>query len=986
MNILKTLVSTTQSVKSYNTAAPIELEILFQCIKDGKIFNSCNLKHQVSKIRELKISGGDEEQIKREKLKLPSVRVGVYQPNNMRKTQPGILTGLISFDLDHVGGILEIERVKSILVNEKDLTPIAAFKSPSGEGLKLIYITNIPRINSRVGELEFKRGWEKIATAINNILERNSIDITVDPAPKHPSSAFFASYDPEIWFCTNPTLIEIPPSESSSSVSQFTHHTQANPNKNTLPKEKKDKQNTNRTVSKHPIENFGNLLNLNQVKTSKALTLIQAYLNTPIGVGERYKKFFKTSLGLARLGIPIGELVGILKMLDYDQSRDIDGVLESINKYLPKGPTNEKGDYLLHINQMKCGTQQIEVSRWIREAGEKIMESINKYSVTQLTSPTGTGKTTFCLQDIPKVWQGRIFMAVPLVSLRDQIGSVLLKGDYSFQILGDGDVLNAKSKIVVASFEKMSSVLHHLKEKDLLIIDECHLVASSFRAASTSKLLAHMTQSKHKTLLISATQTDLTQTLSKIYPSFNSIKLFVKNKKSFDLKVWKTPDVHQSVMIRCEELLKENRSQKILVFRDDKDALHNYQKYLNERGISSTILSSDEKDTQNFKNVINGAPIQENVLLATSTVSVGVDLKGVDKILISGKIEASSVVQIGDRARNGQQVEMFISNNSKTQKNFFRFHDTFWDTYLNKVHAWLNAERLRIDLLFEDPSFWDVQNYLGALNQSFSVSIAPNTPTPLHKILRADKKLKLTINEQGILSNIYHLELRNEANLDYYMFKLETLYGISVKVETEKPASNKNNNIEKSKLDVWGELNKVVSQKGELDIEEIEFYVKGLGLSEKQSIEILEEIFRRLDFLRENRLKIREYIFVKDFNQIQYLTSIKKNPDFHPVEKAVAKVLQEENIQILFVDDMRKIVENIDLKDTRATHHQTSLLELGAEGLAKFFRRFLEGKNSRRLNPYTKRQSRCLVLSDQKILWDGLKERVYYGDNQLAIG
>jgi len=884
---------------------------------------------------------------------------------------------LISFDIDHLGNIETINRTKVIL-SEAFYKPVTMFISPSGDGLKLVYWTNLARVDSKTGESDFKKAWDLIALSINKTLEENGLDVKVDQAPKNPSSSMFASYDPELWINPDPSIVKI---EDLARYSNEIEYKKVDAQTKAI--EKQVKYKTKAEVSIKPsLGDFDRLLEgLTSRRKSKALNAIQGYLETPIGLGKRYNAFFKAVSCIAHLGLSKERIIEIMTLLDYDQSRDISAVLQSLYKYgfFNRTATNQplqalqsSSVYQEHLNTLKKANQTIQINRFVSEASEHIFKSVQDHHVTMVMSPTGSGKTHFCLKDLPKNYtQGRIFFAVPLISLREQVSAYL--DHKTSQILRDGEALKQYKRLIILSYEKLASILPQLGKQDLLIIDEIHLFSSTFRSNATSKILNHIKERESKALMLSATGHEVSSVLSEVFSSsFNSLSLEAKEKKPFNLKVIKTASILDSVVSSCIDKLKDKPNAKILVYKDDIADLHEIESKLKDKAISSLILTSSHKDTETFRNIFNGSAIpKESVILATGVVSVGVTLPFIDHIIVAGKVSTASLIQVADRGRRGQDVEMLISTNQRKAKDLVNcFEDTYIKTYLERAQRFVSFENERLKLLYgDDLSPWDIEDYIKATHHTLKTSSAKHASEPLHGILAASKKGQggIIVNIQGMLSNLGSIEARNEASWDYYFSKLKTLYGIEAQIceaiEAEKEGK-------KEKVSVWDILKEKIGDE-EVTIERVEETIKSMKISERQKDEIIEELQRRLSFLSSSELSPSYALLdAKEWTHFMHMVSINKAPMLHPLEIALAEKVRPQTP--LFIEDMRELVGSLDLKGVGAEHLKEAILELNNVGLGKLFRRLFSGRDSKRINPHTGKQARCLLI--EMPLWCELKQ------------
>ncbi len=69
---------------------------------------------------------------------------------------------------------------------------------------------------------------------------------------------------------------------------------------------------------------------------------------------------------------------------------------------------------------------------------------------------------------------------------------------------------------------------------------------------------------------------------------------------------------------------------------------------------------------------------------------------------------------------------------------------------------------------------------------------------------------------------------------------------------------------------------------------------------------------------------------------------------------------------------MQELVGSLDLKAVGAEHMKDAILALNHVGMGKLFRKLFLGRDSKRINPHTGKQSRCFYLEYPQ--WTQLKE------------
>ena len=161
----------------------VSVRAVIQKIRSG----SRNLDIRTKRLRELQKN--DTEKYQKSKLSLPGA---TFSGNFRKRRRTELIThsGLICLDFDHI----DARDVKSQLMQNPAV--LAAFISPSGEGVKAIFRIDPIPTDAR----EHKLAWTAIKESLSDLSE-------IDESAKDVSRLCFLCYDPDIY--VNPDAIPV---------------------------------------------------------------------------------------------------------------------------------------------------------------------------------------------------------------------------------------------------------------------------------------------------------------------------------------------------------------------------------------------------------------------------------------------------------------------------------------------------------------------------------------------------------------------------------------------------------------------------------------------------------------------------------------------------------------------------------------------------------------------------------------------------------
>jgi hypothetical protein len=993
--------SSTDAVTTKTVGGPISLADLLHCLSGG---NSA-VKSKVEALRTLVKLEADKEQILRVKKSLPAI-----YPHILFKKKGSLkagnsdfdLTGLVHVDIDGKSSS-DAVWIKNKLMGMSP-TPLLAFLSPSGTGVKCIFATDLAKIHDGSSEAiggsaetkkhNFKRGWSFLKDKVNATLETR---FTVDTAPSSTNSTFFCSYDPNFYLNLDAlnTPIELDstpdikfrktksPSNSSMTEPTLTTSTNSSANSASTPKLKKMGLAHMCTDAPKVLQTIDKIIGatLPSSNRKKAESAVKSYLETPIGMGKRHSAFFTASVHLTHCGLSKSMLADVLDVLDYDQSRDPDDVMDQLEKY---GLLNKKVQALApidaiksHLSDLMTVDKTLLVDQWLSDAKDEILDVLHSHKITMLDGSTGIGKTRFCMETLPGLWGGRIFFACPTTVLRDQIAYNAASPDIQF--LEAEHELSPTAKVVVTTYEKLVYTTKHWSPCDLVIIDEVHLMELGFRHFASKILMQEAVESPPKFLIMSATGQGLGCTLKRfVGDQVCVLKVRKKQVKdlSIDIKICKSP-IDRAIDATKAELVRDPNA-KVLVYRNSLDDLDEIAKII---GPDALVVSSETKSTDpRVEGMFKGVEPKERVICCSSLVEIGVNLPSLTKILVSSgsgpQIQVSNIIQISDRARRPVPVEWFVSKSHDSIQRLGHYSESFLKKYKEIVDAWVRVESTRLPLAVgtkKAKNFQEVLAYIKSSDDSVSAHTATNTEFPVVSCLYAKNDGQLSWGVQGVLEHVADMEKLAESSLSYKIAKLETVFGAKITVSTCADKANP-----KAQEDsVWQQLAAMSFDFASDDInQQLSQGVVSLNLRKKREKDLEHNLFKRIFTLHQAGLDLESYIFLAegDWESLQHMLSIKANPHLHPLERAWADEIVSLGKLELFADDVKSALSACKLAP-QEIHLREKMLELPPQVLSRVVSTFFKVDHGKKINPTTKMQGRYLKLLDVRPMWDNLVPR-----------
>lgn len=423
-----------------------------------------------------------------------------------------------------------------------------------------------------------------------------------------------------------------------------------------------------------------------------------------------------------------------------------------------------------------------------------------------MKSQTGTGKSYFCLNVLApyaKANHEKILILANRKTLCEQIQKDIPK------------TLN--NTITVWSYQKLNQMI--IKDEnmnlnfDYIICDEFHYVVNDSFTGKTHITFNKLVKEYNPDVIriyISATFDNIIENQIKNVIKKENINFYSRDRELFIYSSGRDysyliPNVFTTEETLINKILNDNSKDKWLVFISNKEQGKKIKELLLNEGVSTKFIYSNSKDTiieNELKNIIKNEKFSSKVLLTTSILDNGVNLKdkNIKNIVYFGFDYECNMIQSIGRVRftsfnKAYKINLFIQKKSKksiqakinvlnkdinTMQSVMKDEETYRKLHrkeLSKIpkYIYLDEGKFKIDIL----SFYNFKSQLKSL-QNILDNYTEN--------IFIDKVLKTLGIGGDYMIDIDREELENKlnSNIDEMILYLQSLVGKELDKEQQR--------------------------------------------------------------------------------------------------------------------------------------------------------------------------------------------------------
>lgn len=288
----------------------------------------------------------------------------------------------------------------------------------------------------------------------------------------------------------------------------------------------------------------------------------------------------------------------------------------------------------------------INVEKYLSQAKEILLNELRDNNHLLLNANTGLGKTfgiTELAEDITEV--DYIFFLVPTRSIAEQVAK-----DYpSFNIFYGNDIVLPKSRFIVSTYHKIHMLEEAMEGETqvraeqeefppmyAVVVDEVHeLMAKRKLLKEKAIKIEEFIQNSDYSILMSA-NTEYIYKAHKENNLFNrylNVKTVDKHYNANNLNIYRLPaEQDQKKAIIIKKIIEKLEKHKNVLFQEDSiSKLKEYEQALISNNIECILINSENREEEEvlreYKAIINDSKLNKTVVLTTSIINAGVNIK-----------------------------------------------------------------------------------------------------------------------------------------------------------------------------------------------------------------------------------------------------------------------------------------------------------------------------------------------------------------------
>lgn len=326
----------------------------------------------------------------------------------------------------------------------------------------------------------------------------------------------------------------------------------------------------------------------------------------------------------------------------------------------------------------------VKINKYLSEKKELILEIINTCKRTLIHANPDTGKTTFfadlCVDHSSKKSKGRIIFCSPFIIIQEQFKARLksknVNIDFELNHKNKRKKILDSDKIITSTFKSLHLIAQEFDSNDLIIVDESHTLLHSYGHYSNSKertfyieIIKVLYNTTSKVVLMSGTP----HMGIKSFLGLVELKVFknnVESKINIEYNSEKKVDI---VLEFAKRNLKKYGSDFLnIIYIKNRSKCYVFKEILEEQlNVKTLVLTSEEKDTIDYKQLINKSTINKNIqfLITTNVISTGANIlnKNIGSALMFDEFNPSEIKQFSKRFRNKLDINVDVINPTYTK-------------------------------------------------------------------------------------------------------------------------------------------------------------------------------------------------------------------------------------------------------------------------------------------------------------------------------
>ena len=336
------------------------------------------------------------------------------------------------------------------------------------------------------------------------------------------------------------------------------------------------------------------------------------------------------------------------------------------------------------------GDKILKVENYLSECKSSLGAEIEEYNHILLSANTGLGKT-YGLIDLLKDNKSMdyIFLLVPTRSIAEQVTK-----DYPiFNIFYGNDIILPKSRYIVSTYHKIHmlekaidseiearAILGEFPPMYTVIVDEVHELQSKRKLlGNKARMIENFIKNSDNSILMSAN----TSYINKTYKDKGLFNRYItvdnENIKynADNFNILRLPKGNDQKRVLTINLIKDKLQayNNVIFYEDSIEQLKAYEGELKALGLECTVINSQNKNEEDevaeeYKNIIENSKLNKTIILTTSLINAGVNIKSNKVALIvkqdRNKFDIQKIEQFLARVRtNDNDLTLLLGSTDK---------------------------------------------------------------------------------------------------------------------------------------------------------------------------------------------------------------------------------------------------------------------------------------------------------------------------------
>jgi hypothetical protein len=426
------------------------------------------------------------------------------------------------------------------------------------------------------------------------------------------------------------------------------------------------------------------------------------------------------------------------------------------------------------------------IKEYLSEVETELNDVISKNKKVQIVSETGSGKTTFFMNQYADKGNKTIFlvpytsMAISFVEGEKKKGNII-PAQYDKTTSDIDAAIKNEVPLIMSTYDGLQVICNKLPNCSdyTLVIDEIHNIVPvySYRKEAVRSIINLGDRFKK---VVCLTGTPLHNDVMNLMPFFTDLKTVkVKSEKVTDKRVHfvLTDDPINSITKHI--VASKGNGKKTAVYYQNCDKNKELANALSYHKMTSAVINSTTKDGKQTKNVLKNQKLDVDVLIGTASIKDGINVKNFEirEIHVVGLHPVRDIQQFTNRFRNAvTDIDVYIY----VSKNHYL---NVGSSNANKIHAKVKKEAEKYEsfarVICED--FMAIKGENVMRNTHGGLVLPNQNMTPLSNLVHCyyfDKEEKtFEIDETGIIWEVQRQLDEIECQNPYIFMQELVKYG-----------------------------------------------------------------------------------------------------------------------------------------------------------------------------------------------------------------